>query len=242
MDDSLDIKVDNESSALWIDDPDDKYSSNRKRPKLHHCHLCPKSYTSKSSVKFHIETRHIKPDPLEKTHPCAECDKAFVCLSSLRQHMKLKHLVGDIYRCHFCGKSFNTKPDVTRHLRTHTGDRPFKCPLCEKSFTCKSSLKTHLKNHIGKSISCSYCDKKFNVDSDRVRHESIHTGQKPWRCLTCGKSYSCKSTVKVHIRTAHLSSKKGSKRETFETDHLDFNIDEHIEYKPNPIEIKQEQV
>lgn len=52
----------------------------------------------------------------------------------------------DRYTCRYCGKIFPRSANLTRHLRTHTGEQPYKCQYCERSFSISSNLQRHVRN------------------------------------------------------------------------------------------------
>mmetsp|Transcript_25494 Transcript_25494/g.66725 ORF Transcript_25494/g.66725 Transcript_25494/m.66725 type:complete len:525 (-) Transcript_25494:82-1656(-) len=51
------------------------------------------------------------------------------------------------HTCTYCGKGHDTKYKLERHVRTHTGEKPFECVTCHSRFNQKSSLKTHSTIH-----------------------------------------------------------------------------------------------
>ncbi|KAM9553669.1 ras-responsive element-binding protein 1-like isoform 1-T1 [Salvelinus alpinus] len=50
--------------------------------------------------------------------------------------------------CNVCSKRFWSLQDLTRHMRSHTGERPYKCQTCERTFTLKHSLVRHQRIHL----------------------------------------------------------------------------------------------
>ena len=53
---------------------------------------------------------------------------------------------------------------------------------------------------------CRYCNKMFVSSWYTKRHERIHTGEKPYSCEICGKSFAEKGNMKVHLIT-HMKLK-----------------------------------
>jgi uncharacterized Zn-finger protein len=44
-----------------------------------------------------------------------------------------------------CAKSFTRSDELSRHMRSHTGDKKFVCAKCEKRFVRSDHLKKHGK-------------------------------------------------------------------------------------------------
>ena len=47
------------------------------------------------------------------------------------------------YECEFCSKQFPRAANLTRHLRSHTGEQPYTCLMCTRSFSISSNLQVN---------------------------------------------------------------------------------------------------
>ncbi|WAR17934.1 ZFP1-like protein [Mya arenaria] len=52
------------------------------------------------------------------------------------------------HECLTCRKQFPHKADMIRHVRMHTGEKPYQCPVCSKRFGQKCNMKSHLVVHM----------------------------------------------------------------------------------------------
>ncbi|XP_075051331.1 zinc finger and BTB domain-containing protein 8A.2-like isoform X1 [Mixophyes fleayi] len=49
------------------------------------------------------------------------------------------------FKCPFCTHMVKRKTDLKRHLRCHTGERPYPCKVCGKRFTRLEHVRTHFR-------------------------------------------------------------------------------------------------
>ncbi|XP_056640661.1 ras-responsive element-binding protein 1 [Diorhabda sublineata] len=109
-----------------------------------------KNEEEESQDVFAVEFRKMK---LRGEFPCRLCPEIFPNLRALKGHNR-KHLVGNnngTYYCNMCPYSSIDKNALTRHMRTHNGDRPYECAICNYAFTTKANCERHLRNRHYKS-------------------------------------------------------------------------------------------
>lgn len=112
------------------------------------CHLCNHKCVNRS-----VLLRHITSHSNVRLFKCNVCVMEYKYQKSLDVHMAKAHGIGDAkiperikkYFCHICPKSYFANNKLQKHIRTHTGERPFSCQICDKRFIDKSYIKQHLK-------------------------------------------------------------------------------------------------
>lgn len=78
-----------------------------------------------------------------------------------------------------CDRRFSRSDELSRHLRIHTGHKPFQCRICMRNFSRSDHLTTHIRTHTGeKPFSCDQCGRKFARSDERRRHMKIHLRQR----------------------------------------------------------------
>ncbi|XP_042687541.1 zinc finger and BTB domain-containing protein 40 isoform X4 [Centrocercus urophasianus] len=221
------------------------------------CDICGREFAHASGMQYHKLTEHFD----EKPFSCEKCgakfaanstlknhlrlhtgDRPFVCkhclmtfmqASALAYHTKKKHSEGKMYACQYCDAVFAQSIELSRHVRTHTGDKPYVCRECGKGFRQANGLSIHLRSfhniedpydcrkcrmsfatlqehrkHIHEVHSreyhpCPDCSKVFSAPSLLERHMVTHVGGKPFSCGICNKAYQQLSGLWYHNRTHH---------------------------------------
>ncbi|KAM6046633.1 zinc finger and BTB domain-containing protein 40 isoform 2-T2 [Chlamydotis macqueenii] len=221
------------------------------------CDICGREFAHASGMQYHKLTEHFD----EKPFSCKECgakfaanstlknhlrlhtgDRPFVCkhclmtfmqASALAYHTKKKHAEGKMYACQYCDAVFAQSIELSRHVRTHTGDKPYVCRECGKGFRQANGLSIHLRTfhnvedpydckkcrmsfatlqehrkHVHEAHSreyhpCPSCSKVFSAPSLLERHMVTHVGGKPFSCEICDKAYQQLSGLWYHNRTHH---------------------------------------
>ncbi|XP_014810330.1 PREDICTED: zinc finger and BTB domain-containing protein 46-like [Calidris pugnax] len=91
----------------------------------------------------------VPPGQLARFH-CSKCPASFTLKSNMDRHEKTIHfnfneftVIRKKFKCPYCSFSAMHQCILKRHMRSHTGERPYPCEICGKKFTRREHMKRH---------------------------------------------------------------------------------------------------
>ncbi|KAK0426591.1 hypothetical protein QR680_009788 [Steinernema hermaphroditum] len=197
----------------------------RFREKQFVCDLCEQSFTLKQNVQQHIFNFHgLRSTSPDRNHidrrfkrfMCTKCDKVFKTMEMARAHFRKVHgkplkQEKKIHKCDHCDKVYPAKTQLNEHISiVHRNERNFVCDQCGSAFGRRGGLRRHVQMvHVGQLYSCPYeaCDHPgYKCPKALAAHvRAVHTGDRPFKCTHCDRSFVRRNDLKVHEVTHSAS-------------------------------------
>ncbi|KAG5680174.1 hypothetical protein PVAND_009699 [Polypedilum vanderplanki] len=216
------------------------------KTEMHKCEECGKLFKLKYYLQKHLKRSHLQlkkklgliddnkddEDEVFKSKitgiNCPFCNKYLTSRHSLKDHIRVKHEftnANERYLCDFCGKDFQLKYYLLRHMKaTHfkikepknetikkekdKKENNYPCSICGKLLKSKGNLSTHEKTHRVLSPSeyyyCDLCGNKFKGRGEMTVHiKKRHLYKIRYPCEKCGKSWRTGHQLRKHIKIFH---------------------------------------
>ena len=172
------------------------------------CDLCPKAYSTKSSLANHKVASHQ--DTKGASFKCSGCFRSFRT-AKVRDHHATTCLQGskskkEAFECRLCHKMFGYKNNLVAHQRSVHGleaktIQEYSCKHCKQVIRGKLKLSKHIVS-VHPDVAgelCDLCGKSFQTEVKLLRHISVHKSrERNLHCSFCPKKFFRKDILMVH--------------------------------------------
>ena len=155
------------------------------------CPICGMHKSTVSKLNAHFKRRH---PPLK----CNDCDQVFHTPSSQARH-KYSH-AEPRHPCNDCGKKFYFPGELKQHRTTHLKVAMHACNhgTCQRRFMNKPDLLKHVRTHTNTPRKCSHC--KYESSDPRLfkNHQAMHDDNLKFQCQTCKTKFHHRNQLRRH--------------------------------------------
>ena len=190
------------------------------------CDFCQRAFRKKYSLFTHQAEVHYG----EGMYKCQYCPRQFVSKSRYNIHLN-HHESHRLFKCKECPRGFASEKALENHQQEHNGLKPIKCGTCDRGFSSKHRLQMHEKRMhttVERNHPCKHCQKRFPSQWELAMHEKRHLGHRPFECPTCGKAFTAKYSMQLHIKAVHTKEKGLMCKICGRKFSLDGNLYEHM--------------
>ena len=148
------------------------------------CSICVKEYSTKGSLKTHVNDIHNK----LKSFECKLCNYKCSQNGHLNQHIKMVHEKMHDFKCDTCDYITSTRGNLTKHIKqVHLRIQDKKCDTCEFKCSAVDTLTRHILTCTGKD-NCSAGEFKIKFHLDLMLIKYIHDKTFEALTLECGQN------------------------------------------------------
>ena len=188
------------------------------------CGRCGKNFTSRAQLNRHLGEVHE--DEGARKLQCKVCDKYLGSKENMVIHRNM-HMDIKPFKCNFCERSYRSPGNMKTHRKEAHAEEwkaeqakrgpknSSPCPKCGLRFPFLSEFYKHLaeihQDMASKELQCTTCDKWLSNKLKLQSHMRTHTGERPFVCDFCPKTFFSETSMYGHRRDSHRTEWEANK-------------------------------